>query len=75
MALAGFERIHLNPDETGHVTFKLDPARYRRSTNAGIARQSRPISDLTGGSQPDGDAGQGGRSKEFNIVGTEQIPR
>jgi beta-glucosidase len=76
MALAGFERIHLSPDETGHVTFRLDPrtlSQVDEHGNRAVVPGRYQIS--LGGSQPDGDVAQGVQSKEFNIVGTEQIPR
>jgi beta-glucosidase len=76
MALAGFERIHLSPDETGHVTFRLDPrtlSQVDEHGNRAVVPGRYQIS--LGGSQPDGDVAQGVQSKEFDIVGTEQIPR
>jgi beta-glucosidase len=76
MALAGFERIHLNPGETGHVTFKLDPRTLSQVDEKGDrAVVPGRYQIYLGGSQPDGDAAQEVRSKEFSIVGSEQIPR
>jgi beta-glucosidase len=76
LALAGFERVHLNPGETGHVAFRLDPRALSQVDEKGVRAVVRGRYQVSlGGSQPDGDAAQGVRSREFTIAGTEQIPR
>ena len=70
------QRFHLNPGETRHVTFTLDPRTLSQVDEKGTRAVLPGRYQISlGGSQPDGDAGQGVQSKEFNIVGTEQIPR
>ncbi|HEX8812891.1 MAG TPA: glycoside hydrolase family 3 C-terminal domain-containing protein [Terracidiphilus sp.] len=75
-ALAGFERIHLAPGETKHITLRLDP-RTLSQVDAGGNRTVSPggYKIYLGSSQPDGDAAQSVISKEFKITGTEPIPR
>ena len=75
-ALAGFERIHLNPGEIKHLTFQLDPRtlsqvddKGNRTVTAGTYRLS------LGGSQPDGDASSGVVMQEFKIEGDQPLPR
>jgi beta-glucosidase len=76
LALAGFERIHLNPGETGHVNFRLDPRTLSQVDERGMrAVMPGRYQISVGGSQPDGDADQGVRAKEFSITGTQTIPR
>jgi beta-glucosidase len=76
LALAGFERIHLNPGETGHVNFRLDPRTLSQVDERGMrAVMPGRYQISVGGSQPDGDAAQGVRAKEFSITGTQTIPR
>ena len=76
LALAGFERVHLNAGESRHVTFQLDPRtlsqvddKGNRAVTAGTYRVS------VGGSQPDGASGPGVVSAEFAIDGAQQLPR
>jgi beta-glucosidase len=76
LALAGFERIHLNPGESGHVNFRLDPRTLSQVDERGIRAVIPGRYQISiGGSQPDGDAAQGVRSKEFSLTGTQAIPR
>jgi beta-glucosidase len=76
LALAGFERLHLNPGETRHITFHLDPRTLSQVDAEGV-RAISPGSYrvYVGGSQPGGDAAQMVKSEEFTIVGTLQLPR
>ena len=76
VALAGFERVNLNPGETKHLTFQLDPRtlsqvdeKGNRAVTAGTYRLS------VGGSQPDGDASSGAVAQEFKIEGNQPLPR
>jgi beta-glucosidase len=75
-ALAGFQRIHLSPGETRHITFHLDP-RTLSQVDATGARAISPgdYKIYLGSSQPDGDAAQSIISKEFKITGMQPIPR
>ena len=76
LALAGFERVHLDSGETGHVTFQLYPRTLSQVDEKGMRAVDPGRYQISlGGSQPDRDAAQGVRTKEFTIVGTEQIPR
>ncbi len=71
-ALAGFERVHLQPGESRHVSFTLDArqlsevdARGDRAVRAGSYRVS------VGGSQPEGNSAT---SVPFRISGTKALP-
>jgi beta-glucosidase len=76
LALAGFERVHLNPGEAAHVTFRLEPRTLSQVDEKGVRAVVPGRYQISlGGSQPDGDAAQGVQAKEFTIVGTVQIPR
>ncbi|MGA7242770.1 MAG: glycoside hydrolase family 3 C-terminal domain-containing protein, partial [Terracidiphilus sp.] len=57
VALAGFQRFHLNPGETRHITFTLDP-RTLSQVDAKGTRAAFPgnYKLSLGSSQPDGDA-------------------
>jgi beta-glucosidase len=76
LALAGFARLRLNPGETRHLRFQLDP-RTLSQVDASGARAVSPgrYGIFIGGSQPSGDASQTIQSEEFSIVGTMQLPR
>jgi beta-glucosidase len=76
VALAGFERLHLNPGETKHVTFQLDPRTLSQVDDKGV-RSVGPgaYRVFVGGSQPSGDAAQGVKSESFEVAGTQQLPR
>jgi beta-glucosidase len=76
LALAGFERLHLNPGETKHITFRLDPRTLSQVDAKGVRSVVPGRYQITvGGSQPDGDAAEGVSTIEFTIVGTQQLPR
>jgi beta-glucosidase len=76
LALAGFQRVQLNPGETRHISFQLDP-RTLSQVDAGGVRAVSPgrYRIYIGSSQPSGDAPQSVKSEEFNIAGTLQLPR
>jgi beta-glucosidase len=76
VALAGFERLHLNPGETKHVTFQLDSRTLSQVDDKG-ARSVGPgaYRVFVGGSQPSGDAAQGVKSESFDVAGTQELPR
>ena len=72
-ALKAFERVHLAAGESRHVSFKLSPrqlsevdAQGKRAVTAGA------YSVFVGGRQPDA---QAGKSAEFTINGTQELPR
>ncbi|MFP5235219.1 MAG: glycoside hydrolase family 3 C-terminal domain-containing protein [Acidobacteriota bacterium] len=76
LALAGFERVHLNAGEMKHLAFRLDPrtlsqvdAKGDRAVRAGEYHVS------VGGSQPAGDEAGGVMTKPFAIVGHETLPQ
>ncbi len=76
LALAGFERLHLNPGETKHVTFRLDSRTLSQVDAKGVrAVRSGHYRVYIGGSQPGGDAAQAVRSADFTLVGRQQLPR
>lgn len=76
LALAGFERLHLDAGESKHVTFHLNP----RTLSQVDAKGNRAVVPgqyriALGGSQPDGDAAAGVQTEDFSITGSQQIPR
>jgi beta-glucosidase len=75
LALAGFQRLHLNPGETKHVTFQLDPRTLSQVDSKG-ARAVFPGAYRVslGGSQPDGDVAPAVLSENFTITGTQELP-
>jgi beta-glucosidase len=76
VALAGFERLHLNPDETRHVTFHLDARTLSQVDDKGVRAVSPGLYRVyVGGSQPGGDAAPAIKQEEFTITGTQQLPR
>ena len=76
LALAGFERLHLNPGETKHLTFTLDPRTLSQVNQKGT-RAVTPgnYKAFLGSSQPSGDASLTVQSATFAITGTRQLPR
>ncbi len=71
--LKAFERIHLAAGESRHVEFKLSPrqlsevdAQGKRAMSAGT------YSVFVGGQQPEADKG---KSAEFTITGSQELPR
>ena len=76
LALAGFERLHLNSGETRHIAFHLDPRTLSQVDAEGVRAVSPGRYRVyVGGSQPAGDAAQTVESEDFSIVGTLQLPR
>ena len=75
-ALAGFQRFHLSPGETKHITFQLDPRNLSEVDEKGTRAVTSGNYKLSlGGSQPGGDAASGSISTPFTITGTQQLPR
>jgi len=73
-ALRGFERVHLAPAETRHVTYTLKPRDLSMVNNNGehvIAPGEYAV--FVGGSQPGG-AAKGVRAK-LEITGEQKLPR
>jgi beta-glucosidase len=76
LALAGFERVHLDPGESKHLTFHLNPRTLSQVDEKGNRVVMPGTYSLSlGGSQPEGDAANGIQTKDFIIAGTQQIPR
>jgi beta-glucosidase len=76
LALAGFERLHLNSGETKHVVFQVDPRTVSQVDEKGI-RSVAPgnYRIFLGGSQPTGDYAKTVKSEDFDVVGTRRLPR
>ncbi len=76
LALAGFERVHLNGGETTHVTFQLDPRTLSQVDDKGVrAVRAGTYKVSLGGSEPEGDAAAGVVRAEFQVEGTQPLPR
>jgi len=76
LALAGFERFHLNPGETRHLTFTLDPRTLSQVDEKGTRAVVPGTYRLSlGSSQPDGDAASAAQSVTFIIAGSKELPR
>lgn len=76
LALAGFQRVHLDAGEAKHLSFRLDPrtlSQVDEKGNRAVVPGQYRIS--LGGSQPAGDAAAGVQTKGFTIRGTQEIPR
>jgi beta-glucosidase len=76
LALAGFERLHLDAGESKHVAFHLNPrtlSQVDEKGNRAVVPGKYRIA--LGGSQPDGDAAAGAQTEDFSITGSQQIPR
>ena len=73
-ALKGFERVHLAPGETRHVTFDLAPRDLSQVTEKGEHRiLPGRYTVFVGGSQPA--EGAGGVKAGLQIAGEETLPR
>jgi beta-glucosidase len=74
-ALAGFQRLHLTPGETKHISFRLDPRTLSQVDENGT-RAVKPgkYTVWIGSSQPDGILGSSAASSNFTISGTQQLP-
>jgi beta-glucosidase len=76
LQLEGFERIHLSPDESKQVTFRLNP-RQLSEVDANGLRSVQPGSYTlsVGGSQPHDSLAPGHvRTAAFTIVGSQELP-
>jgi len=76
LQLDAFERIHLLPGETKHVTFKLSPRQLSEVDAKGVrAVQPGRYKISVGGSQPnDALAPTAAQTASFTIVGTQELP-
>jgi len=75
-ALSGFQRLHLDPGETKHITFKLDPRTLSQVDDKGTRAVTPGEYKLSlGSSQPDGALGSSTISAPLTITGTNQLPR
>jgi beta-glucosidase len=76
LALAGFQRFHLDSGETRHLTFTLDPRTLSQVDEKGVRAVTPGNYKLSlGSSQPAGDAGSAAQSAAFTISGTRELPR
>ncbi|HEY6848708.1 MAG TPA: fibronectin type III-like domain-contianing protein [Terracidiphilus sp.] len=76
LALARFQRLHLDAGETQHGTFNLYPRVLSQVDDKGVrAIFPGQYRISVGGSQSDGDDARGVRSDDFNIVGEQELPR
>ncbi|HEY2469052.1 MAG TPA: glycoside hydrolase family 3 C-terminal domain-containing protein [Terracidiphilus sp.] len=76
VSLSGFQRLHLDPGETKHITLRLDPRTLSQVDEQGT-RAVTPGKYMVciGSSQPDGDLGPTTALTSFTITGTKEIPR
>ena len=73
-ALKGFERVHLAPGETRHVTFKLNPRDLSQVTEKGEHRIMPGSYNVSvGGGQPT--EGAHGLEAKLQITGEVKLPR
>ena len=73
LALEGFERVHLNPGQTVHVGFKLDPRQLSQVDAAGVrAVREGKYTVAVGGAQP---ADTKTVQADFSITGSKELPR
>jgi beta-glucosidase len=76
VALAGFERVHIQQGHTAHVVFHLDARTLSQVDEKGMrAVGPGQYRVSVGGSQPSGDAASAARSEEFTVVGSRELPR
>jgi beta-glucosidase len=76
LALAGFERVHVDAGGTKHLSFQLDARALSQVDEKGVRAVTAGAYRVSvGGSQPEGDAGTGVVSAEFKIEGTQALPR
>ena len=75
-ALAGFQRIHLNPGQKTTVTFSLENRQLGIVDEQGRHRiVPGPVRVWVGGGQPDVRAGTAGARTEFRITGAASLPQ
>lgn len=76
LALAGFERVHLNAGETRHLVFHLAPRTLSQVDEKGNRAVTTGDYQLSlGSSQPTGDAATSVVTQPFTIEGTHRLPR
>ncbi len=76
LALAGFQRLHLQPLEQKHIIFRLDPRTLSQVDEKGTrAVTSGNYTISIGSSQPDGDQGAVIATTLFTISGSKELPR
>jgi hypothetical protein len=74
--LVGFQRVHLNPGETRHISFQLDSRTLSQVDGSGTRAVTPGKYKLSlGSSQFNGDLVSGTVSAPFTIDGTQQLPR
>jgi beta-glucosidase len=75
IALAGFQRVRLQPLQQERVVFHLDSRTLSQVDEKGV-RAVRPgkYTVSVGSSQPDGILGSSAASTNFSITGTQQLP-
>jgi beta-glucosidase len=74
-ALTGFQRLHLNPGETRHLTFTLDPRTLSQVDEKGIRAVTPGKYSLSlGSTQPSSAEGSNTISVPFVITGTQKLP-
>ena len=75
LALAGFQRLHLNPGETKHITFTLDPRTLSQVDEKGTRAVTPGNYKLSlGNTQPNSDASSATQTTTFAITGTNKLP-
>ena len=76
LVLAGFQRLHLQPSETKHLTFHLDPRTLSQVDEKGTRAVTPGNYRVSlGSSQPEGDASSTIQSTTFTITRTKELPR
>ena len=76
IALAGFQRLRLQPLEQERVVFHLDPRTLSQVDEKGVrAVNPGKYTISIGSSQPGGILGSTTASTDFNITGTQPVPR
>jgi len=74
-ALAAFQRLHLNPDETKHIVLRLDPRTLSQVDEKGTRAVVPGTYKLSlGSSQPTGEGASTTQSTTFTITGTSKLP-
>ena len=76
LSLEGFERVHLGPGESKHVTFNLSPRQLSEVDAKGVRLvQAGSYSVSVGGSQPnDPRAPEPAQTATFTIQGSQELP-
>jgi beta-glucosidase len=72
LVLEGFQRVHLAPGETRHLTFNLNPRQLSQVESTGVRAVSAGTYTVSvGGSQP----GRGAQQAQVVIAGRQELPR